>query len=132
MIDLEVVTPERKIVDQTVEMVTVPTGRGEIGILTDHAPLISTLKPGILSFVGSGGTDRIVVSGGFVEVRSNRVSVLADAAERISDVDVEAAKSEMEEVRGALGDWKGPAADFEAELEKLEFANARINLATKK
>ncbi len=132
MINLEIVTPEKKVVDQEVEAVYVPTARGEIGILPNHAPLISTLKPGILSYSDKGTTEKLVVSGGFVEINHNKVSILADIAENTEEIDVEGAKTERDEAQKLLGEWKGTEEEFEVELERLEKANARLMLTSGK
>lgn len=132
MLNLEIVTPERKVLSEAVDAVTIPTTSGEVGILTNHAPLISSLKSGILSFSKSGSTERMVVSGGFVEVSANNVSVLADIAERADEIDVEAARSEREAVEKALGAWKGSEEEFEVENERLEKAQARLQLSSGK
>lgn len=129
-IKLEIVTPEKRVVDETVDTVTVPTANGEIGILPNHAPLISTLKSGILSFSGRGATDRMVVAGGFVEVSANKVSVLADVAEKADEIDVEAARAEREAAEKILGAWSGTEEEFDAEKERLEKAQARLQLAS--
>ena len=130
MLRLEIVTPEKKVVDETVDAVTVPGANGEIGILPNHAPLISTLKPGILAYTRGGATERLVVSGGFVEVSTDKVSVLADVAETAEEIDVEAARSERETSEKALGAWSGSEADFEVEKERLERAQARLQLVS--
>jgi len=75
---LEIVTPEKKVFDDTVDSVTVPTASGDAGILPNHAPLISALRPGILTYSNKGTTSQMVVSGGFMEVSNNAVSVLTD------------------------------------------------------
>ena len=129
MIKLEIVTPERKVFDETVDSVTVPTATGEVGILPNHAPLISALKSGILSFSNKGASEKMVVSGGFVEVSSNRVSVLTDVAERAVEIDVESARLELGEAQKVLsGTFRGTEDVFEAEKERLERAQARLAL----
>ncbi|HVE60098.1 MAG TPA: F0F1 ATP synthase subunit epsilon [Pyrinomonadaceae bacterium] len=131
MIKLEIVTPEKKVFDETVDSVTVPTATGEVGILPNHAPLISSLKPGILSFANKGASEKMVVSGGFVEVSTNKVSVLTDIAEKADEIDVEAAKVEREAAQKVMsGAFSGTEEEFEAEKERLERAQARITLAT--
>ena len=132
MLNLEIVTPEKKVLSEPVDSVTVPTMSGEIGILTNHAPLISSLRPGILSYAKGGTTAKLVISGGFVEVSANNVSILADIAEEAADVDTEAAKAEREAAEKVVAGWKGTEEEFEAELEKLERANARLQLAASK
>ena len=129
MLKLEIVTPEKKVVDETVDSVTVPTANGEIGVLTNHAPLISALKSGVLAYTKGGSAEKMVVSGGFVEVGNNTVSVLADVAETATEVNVEAARSEREQLEKTLGAWNGTEEDFEIEKEKLERAQARLQLA---
>ena len=130
MINLEIVTPERKVFDEPVEMVTVPTSKGEIGILANHAPLISTLKPGILTYTAKGETERMVIAGGFIEISDNKVSILADIAESKQEIDLDTARTEQAELRKVLGEWKGTDEEFEVELEKLEKAQARIDLGS--
>jgi F-type H+-transporting ATPase subunit epsilon len=130
MIKLEIVTPEKKVFDETVDAVTVPTATGEVGILPNHAPLISALKSGILSYSNKGASEKLVVSGGFVEVSTNKVSVLTDVAERADEVDVEAARAELGEAQKVLGAaFSGSAEEFEVEKERLERAQARLSLA---
>jgi F-type H+-transporting ATPase subunit epsilon len=77
---IEVVTPERQVVKQNAESAQIPGKDGYLGILPDHAALLSELGEGELSFTLSGKTEKITVSGGYVEVRNNHVRVLADNA----------------------------------------------------
>jgi F-type H+-transporting ATPase subunit epsilon len=130
MLNLEIVTPEKKVLSEAVDAVTVPTASGEVGILTNHAPLISSLKSGILSYSKGGAVEKMVVAGGFIEVSANSVSVLADTAETASEIDVEAARIERETVEKSLGAWKGSEEEFEIERERLEKAQARLQLAS--
>ncbi|MCC7307922.1 MAG: F0F1 ATP synthase subunit epsilon [Acidobacteria bacterium] len=130
MLKLEIVTPERRVVDETVDSVTVPTLSGEAGILPNHAPLISALKPGILSFTNKGTTERLAVAGGFVEVSSDMVSVLTDVAETTADINIEAAKAEREAAEKALAANSTKAVEeTEAFRDELDLANARLQLA---
>jgi len=128
---LEIVTPAKMVVSESVDSVTVPTRKGEIGILANHAPLISTLRSGVLSYRKDGETEEMVISGGFVEVSMDKVSVLADIAERSAEVDVEKARAEKGDAEKILGAWKGSEEEFEVELERLEKAQARLQLAAK-
>lgn len=130
MIKLEIVTPEKRVFDETVDAVTVPTAKGEIGILPNHAPLISSLKSGILTYTNKGASEKMVVSGGFVEVSPNKVSVLADVAEKADEVDIESAKSEREQAEKVLSAWSGSEEEFEVEKERLEKAQARLSLVS--
>lgn len=130
---LEIVTPEKKVFDDSVDSVTVPTASGEAGILPNHAPLISALKPGILSFTVKGSSDKMVVAGGFVEVKANTVSVLADSAETADEIDLETAKSEREAAEKELAASATAHVDeTEATRERLEKAQAMIQLVSGK
>ncbi|MBV6495918.1 MAG: F0F1 ATP synthase subunit epsilon [Acidobacteria bacterium ACB1] len=130
MLKLEIVTPEKRVLDAEVESVTVPTASGEAGIFPNHAPLVSALKPGILSYSQKGGAEKLAVSGGFVEVSGNKVSVLADTAETSDEVDVELARTEREAAEKALAAAAtSPVEENAPLLQKLESANARITLA---
>jgi F-type H+-transporting ATPase subunit epsilon len=131
MLKLEIVTPEKKVSDESVDSVTVPTASGEAGILPNHAPLISALKPGILSYTLKGTTERLAVSGGFVEVSSNSVSVLTDTAEVASEIDAETARTERDAAERALAARSTAALEeTEAERDKLDAANARLSLVS--
>lgn len=130
MLKLEIVTPEKRVVDETVDSVTVPTLTGEAGILPNHAPLISALKPGILSYSNKGASEKLAVAGGFVEVSSDKVSVLTDVAESASDIDIDSARAEKDEAEKALSAVATASIEETADVrERLEFANARIQLA---
>lgn len=130
MLKLEIVTPEKKVLDEPVDSVTVPTATGEIGILPNHAPLISALKSGILSYTTKGATDKLVVSGGFVEVSTDQVSILTDIAERADEIDTAAARAEREAAEKAMsGAAASSVEELEAEKERFEKAEARLQLA---
>jgi F-type H+-transporting ATPase subunit epsilon len=131
MLRLEIVTPERRVIDTEAESVTVPTASGEAGILTNHAPLISALKPGVLTYVAKGAPEKLAISTGFVEVSGNQVSVLTDVAESSDEVNAEQARSDREEAERELSANSTAAAEEnEAIRERLELANARLSLAS--
>jgi F-type H+-transporting ATPase subunit epsilon len=97
---LEIVTPQRKVFSEDVDFLVAPGADGELGILPGHTPLITSLNVGIMRVEQDGKKFRIVVSGGFMEVRNSKVTVLATAAERTEEIDVaraEAAKKRAEE-----------------------------------
>ena len=130
MIKLEIVTPERRLVDVEADSVTVPTVRGEIGLLKSHAPMISAIKPGILAYTVKGSSEKFVVSGGFVEVSSDKVSVLADVAEQASEINLADAQAAKQQAEKELAGWNGgPEEEFEQVKERLELAEARIKVA---
>jgi F-type H+-transporting ATPase subunit epsilon len=83
----ELVSPEKLLFSGEVEQVDVPGAEGDFGVLAEHAPLVTTLRPGILTVHGAGGAQKIVVLGGFVEVSSQGLTVLADVAEAVEDID---------------------------------------------
>lgn len=130
MLKLEIVTPEKRVFDAEVDSVTVPTASGEAGIFPNHAPLVSTLKPGILSYSQKGGSEKLAVSGGFVEVSGNKVSVLADTAETSDEVDLDLARTDREAAEKALAAAASSPVEENAPLQqKLESANARIAIS---
>src|SRR5262245_19104459 len=91
-IQLEIVTPEKISLRETVDEITVPGMDGELGILPDHTPLISQLKTGVLSYRQGSDKKQLHVSGGFVEVLPDRVSVLSDVAEKPEEIDLDRAQ----------------------------------------
>src|SRR5258705_10279258 len=116
----EVIPPERRLLGGAVNMVTVPGLGGELGILPGHTPLISQLQTGVLSYVQDGKTLQLHVSGGFVEVRDDHVSVLAEVAERPEEIDTARARLAREHVEKQLSSWTGTEEDFEKSRAKLE------------
>ena len=126
---LDIVTPERRVLSESVDMTTIPGLNGELGILPGHTPLISQLKTGILSYTKDGKTSQLHVSGGFVEVRDDLVSVLADIAERPEEIDGAQARAARERVEKQLSGWTGTEKDMEKMLVDLERAQVRVQLA---
>jgi F-type H+-transporting ATPase subunit epsilon len=127
-IKLEVITPERRVLSETVDEVTVPGLDGELGILPDHSPLISQLKTGILSYRLGGERKEMHISGGFVEVQSDSVSVLSDVAEKAEEIDIERALRAKERAERKLAS-RGDDVDFPRAELKLHRALIRIQLA---
>lgn len=133
MIKLEIVTPEKRVLDTEVDSVTIPTASGEAAILQNHAPLISALKPGVLAYAVKGTTDKLAISGGFVEVNSNTVSVLVDTAETADEVDASAAKSDHDAAEKAIvAAGLVAAEDASTARDVLDHASARLRLASGK
>ena len=83
----ELVSPQKLLFSGEVEQVDVPGAEGEFGVLADHAPMVTTLRPGILTVYGASGAQKIVVLGGFAEVSADGLTVLADVAEAVEDFD---------------------------------------------
>jgi len=133
MLKLEIVTPEKKVVDAEVNSVTIPTASGEAGILPNHAPMISALKPGILEFSDRNSTQRVAIAGGFVEVSHDRVTILADSAYTADEVDTATASAELESAQRAIAAASTqPIEETEALRDQVESANARLRLAAGK
>ncbi|MGB7203005.1 MAG: F0F1 ATP synthase subunit epsilon [Pyrinomonadaceae bacterium] len=133
MLKLEIVTPEKRVLDAEVDSVTVPTASGEAGILSHHAPLVSALKPGILTYSAKGAAEKLVVSGGFVEVSGDKVAVLVDTAESADEIDAAAAKLAREEAEKALAAAQSSAIEeTESTREAIDHASARLQLASGK
>jgi F-type H+-transporting ATPase subunit epsilon len=128
-IQLEVVTPERNVLSEPVDMVTVPGLGGELGILPGHTPLISQLQTGVLTYVQEGKSYPLHVSGGFVEVRDDHVSVLAEVAERPEEIDAGRAKLAHDKREKQLNMWSGTEVDFERARVKLLRSIVRLQLA---
>src|SRR5712691_6890130 len=126
---LEVVTPERRVVSESVNGVTVPGLGGELGILPGHAPLISRLQTGVLSYTQDHNTSQLHVSGGFVEVNDDRVTVLAEIAERPEEIDAARARLAREHSEKQLSSVSGSEEDFEEARAKLERSMVRLQLA---
>jgi F-type H+-transporting ATPase subunit epsilon len=128
-LQLDVITPERRVLSEQVDMVTVPGLGGELGILPGHTALISQLKTGVLSYVKAGATSQLHVSGGFVEISDDRVTVLAEVAERPEEIDAARARLARDHVEKQLSAWSGTEEDFEVARAKLERSMIRLHLA---
>jgi F-type H+-transporting ATPase subunit epsilon len=128
-LQLDVITPERRLLSEQADSVTVPGLEGELGILPGHTPLISALKTGVLSYTQGGTTRRLLVSGGFVEVNNDRVSVLADLAEFPEEVDAARARTEREEAERLLGGFSGTPEEMTEVRGRLDRASTRLQLA---
>lgn len=130
MLKLEIVTPERKVIEAEVDSVTVPTASGEAGILANHAPLISALKPGIVTISGKETPDQLAIGGGFVEVSNNVVSILTESAITADEADPQKARQMREEAEAAIAAAAMlPIEDSEAARGQLDAANAILQLA---
>ncbi len=101
-IRLEVVTPAGKKVDEDVDIVTAPGVGGDFGILANHAPFLSALKVGILTYETGGRRESMMVSGGFCEVSRNRATFLVESAEHGAEIDVERAMKAKERAERLL------------------------------
>ncbi|MGH9845052.1 MAG: F0F1 ATP synthase subunit epsilon [Blastocatellia bacterium] len=128
-IQLEIVTPEKIALHEAVDEVTLPGLDGEMGILPEHTPLISQLKTGILSYRQGADRKQLHVSGGFVEVLPDRISVLSDVAERPEEIDVERALRAKDRAEKRLA-ARGDEIDSDRAELKLQRAMVRIQLGS--
>ena len=128
---LEIVTPEKKVVDTAVDEVQIPGKNGYLGVLPGHAPLITELAVGEITFHAGSSEQRLAVAWGFAEVLPDKVTILAETAERPAEIDVERARKAKEraEQRLASGDT---AVDVERALDALRRAESRLEVAGKK
>ena len=132
MLKLEIVTPEKRVVDETVDSVTVPTLTGEVGILPNHAPLISALKPGVLTYNNKGVTERLAIAGGFVEVSLDKVSVLTDSAESSTEINIETVRSAKDAAVKALAAASNQSLEETSDVrDQMDLADARLQLASR-
>ena len=130
-IHLEVVTPEKIVVSEEAQIVAAPGSLGEFGVLNGHTPFLTTLKTGIMRFTDTNGKEHYVfVSGGFAEALPDKVTVLAESAERRSDIDLARAKEAQQRAEKRLAEERTREdVDFNRARASLERATFRIRLA---
>jgi F-type H+-transporting ATPase subunit epsilon len=125
---LQVATPERQLVDEQVQQVEIPGKNGYLGILPDHAPLLSELGAGVLNYFSDSQDKLLAIEGGFVEVLNNEVRVLAERAEFGREIDYDEASRQLSEAQQEILQPAG-AAESDAALRKLAIAQARVDAA---
>ena len=116
-VEFELVTPEHLVISRGVDMVVVPGAEGDFGVLPEHTPMISTVRPGIVNvYEGREIVERMFVAGGFAEVTAARCTVLADRAVAVDELDRAAAEQTLKDAREDLAD--ADTDDARAEAEK--------------
>lgn len=129
-IRLEVVTPEKAVVGEDVRIVITPGSFGEFGVLTGHTPFLTSIKTGTIRYVNADGNERYVfVSGGFAEALPDKVTVLAESAERRRDIDMERVKAALARAKERLAAKKVVDINFTRARAALERAMYRMKLA---
>jgi F-type H+-transporting ATPase subunit epsilon len=128
---LRIVSPEGNVLKEDVEFVVLPGGLGELGILPNHAPLISGLNVGVIRYTLNSTIKRVAITGGFVEVIDNSVTVLADTAELSEEIDLTRAVEAQERATERLKSHSDEIDVRRAEYA-LRRANARINASEDK
>jgi len=131
-LQLDIITPERGLLSEAVDAVTLPGLGGELGILPGHTPLISQLQTGVLSYTQGQTTRRLHVSGGFVEVSSERVAVLAELAERPEEIDAARARTERDQAEKLLNAATGSEDDLARARTQFDRSVVRLQLADSK
>ena len=126
-----VATAEREVYRGDAEMLVAPGAAGELGILPKHAPLLSQLKPGELRITNGDHVDEVFISGGYIEVQPDIITVLADSAERATDMDEAAALAAQRKAEELLDSQKGDVDLAMAEAE-LSIITARLEWMRKK
>ena len=130
-IKVEIVTAERKVLEDDVDMVIAPGIEGQLGILPRHAPLLTALQAGEIRLKKGGQEVALMVTGGFLEVRANKVTVLADAAERAEEIDLARAEEAMRRAQERVR-TRGADMDLERAATATRRAAVRLKLARRR
>jgi F-type H+-transporting ATPase subunit epsilon len=130
-IRLEIVTPEKIVVSEDAQIVMAPGMLGEFGVLIGHTPFLTALKAGAVRYTDAQGTEHLVfVSGGFAEALPDRVTVLAESAERRRDIDIERARAALERAQKRLAEQRSQEEiDFVRAQAALQRALVRLRIA---
>lgn len=126
-LQLEIVTPDAKVYDESVDSVTLPTVQGEIGILPGHIPLLASLQPGEIQLTSGGTSENLAIDKGFVQILGDKVSVLTEGAINVEQIDLSAIKDARLRAEKALTEAEKMGMD-PAEVERLE-AIVRFSIA---
>jgi F-type H+-transporting ATPase subunit epsilon len=127
---LEIVTPEKKVFSEKVDFAVFPGSEGELGVLFDHAPLLSRLSPGEIRITKGKTVQCLAISGGFLEVRKNEVSVIAETAETADQIDRPRALAEKESAEAQIKKSQNHV-EFKAANLRLKKAEARLKVVDK-
>jgi F-type H+-transporting ATPase subunit epsilon len=128
-VQFELVSPEKLLLSDDVEMVVVPGVEGDFGVLPGHAPMISTVRPGVIHVFESGSVkSRIFVAGGFAEVTAERCTVLAEEAVPLDEIDRAGVEKDLQDANEDIRDAGGDAAQLG--LAEARAATARAKLAS--
>jgi F-type H+-transporting ATPase subunit epsilon len=128
---LEIVTPTRLLVEEAAEEAQIPGASGYLGILPGHAPLISELGVGVITYKASGETHTLSVAWGFMEVLPDKVTILAEAAERPNEIDTGRAQQSKDRAEERLKS-NDPETDYTRAEDALKRAETRLDVAKEK
>jgi F-type H+-transporting ATPase subunit epsilon len=124
---LEIITAEQQVYGDEVELVVAPGIEGELGILANHAPLMTALQPGEILIRKDGEETYLVVTGGFIEVIGNKVTILADACERSDEINEERAQVAVDRARERMAS-QGSDMQLEQAMASIQRAQVRLNV----
>ena len=127
-LQLELVLPDKLVASKLVDMVIIAGTEGDFGVLPEHAPLISSIRPGLLEIHDSEKTEKFFLAGGFVEVLSNQVSILASELCSLEDIDISSCKDEIENLKKQLNSSQDEKEKslIQNNIDKLEVKIALI------
>ena len=131
-IQLEIVTPDNIVVAEMVDLIVAPGTEGEFGVLPEHIPFLTSLKVGEMYYRKGNNTDYIAITGGYAEVLPDKVTILAEAAEKARDIDVDRARRAMERAQERLRQAKKESHDYAQAEAALARAMMRLKVAEKK
>jgi len=115
----ELVSPEKLLFSGEVEQVDLPGDEGDLGVLANHAPMVTTLRPGILTMRAAGGEQKIVVLGGFAEVSASGLTVLADAAEAAESIDRTLIETRISDLESRIAKTE-PGSELDKLITRLD------------
>lgn len=128
---LEIVTPEKQVVKDEAEEAQIPGRSGYLGILPGHAPLITELSVGVITYRSKGSAHTLAVAWGFAEVLPDKVTILAETAERSDEIDIARAQKAKERAEQRLKS-NDPQVDFNRAEDALQRAETRLKVAAEK
>jgi F-type H+-transporting ATPase subunit epsilon len=128
-LSVALVTPSREVVRSEVDQVTAPSVMGEVGILPDHLPLLADMSEGVVGLYSGGRVDQYAVSGGFIEVERNTVTILAETAEKADEIDVSRARSALRDAEARLKTLDPTSPDWAEEEARARRSRIRLQLA---
>ena len=128
---MELMTPYRKVISEEVDMITATGTLGEFGVLPGHAPFLTSLKIGELSYVKDGNAFYVALNWGYLEVENDEVIILVETAERADEIDLDRAKAALGRAEEALKKLTSEDKDFVQHQSALERAIIRMQVATK-
>lgn len=128
-LNVEILTPEKKLLSTQADEAIVPGGEGLFGVRPGHTPFLSLVEPGVLTLKDGAASQTFFVAGGFVEVGNDTVRVLADQAEEVSAIDVAAAQKRLTEAQSRVQGLSTSDASFEVEAATVRRETARIAAA---